>query len=114
MKTYAPKYLAGSQLREMMADLQSDPAGLAKYLQVSERTVWRWLADGSAPYAVLAALWHETPRGREVSSLDVGNALVLARGLAASYHGEMVRLQAQLGRVLAINSTGAANDAAAL
>lgn len=111
MKTYAPKGLHGAMLRDLLADLHATPAQAAKYLQVTERSVFRWLSDGSAPYAVLAALWHETPRGREAGALDVGNALVIERGLARATGAALAAETARLARLVAISETGAANDA---
>lgn len=110
MKTYCPKNLDGSDLKQIMAEMVASPAMVAKFLQVTERSVWRWLAEGSAPRAVLCALWHETPHGREVSSLDVGNELVLTRQSARIKGDQAAASMAQLGRVLAISDTGAAND----
>lgn len=111
MKTYAPKGLHGAQLRGLLADLGCTPLQAAKFLQVTERTVWRWLKEENAPFAVLAALWHETPRGREAGALDVGNALVIERGLARSLNDLCMTKTAQLTRLLSISDTGAANDA---
>lgn len=111
MKTYAPKGLEGADLRDLLTALVCTPQEAAKFLHVTERSVWRWLADGSAPFAVLAALWHETPRGREVTSCDVVNDLVLTRtGQRIAQDGQ-ARAVGQLARVLAISDTGAANDA---
>lgn len=110
MKTYAPKGLHGSDLRGLLGDLVASPAQVAKFLRVTERSVWRWLSDGSAPYAVLAALWHETSRGREVTACDVGNELVLTRaGKQIAQQGEALAV-VRLARVLAISDSGAAND----
>lgn len=110
MKTYAPKGLWGWDLRGLLDDLQATPAQVAKYLKVTERSVWRWLAEDSAPYAVLSALWHETPRGRETAHLDTGNALVTERGLSRAVRDDLSRESAKLARLLAITDTGAAND----
>ena len=110
MKTYAPKSLIGEDLRELIAQLHATPAQVAKFLKVTERSVFRWLADGSAPYAVLACLWHETPRGREAGALDVGNALNIERGLSRSTGYALAHESAKLARLLAICETGAAND----
>ena len=110
MKTYAPKGLHGAQLRALMDDLHASQADICKYLQIGERTLRRWLADDSAPFAVLAALWHETPRGREASALDVGNEVVIQRGLAAAIGDAHAKQSARLARVLRIADTGAAND----
>lgn len=111
MKTYAPKSLRGSDLRDLLDQLVATPAQVAKFLDVTERSVWRWLADGTAPRAVLYALWHETPHGREVSALDVGNELVITRRMARGAQDAQAVQVAQLSRVLAISDTGAANDA---
>ena len=110
MKTYAPKALHGGDLRGLLDDLHASPLQVAKFLRVTERSVWRWLADGSAPFAVLAALWHETPRGREATACDVGNELVIQRGLARSGLAALDVEARRLVRVLAISDTGAAND----
>lgn len=111
MKTYAPKGLEGADLRDLLAELVCTPQEAAKFLHVTERSLWRWLADGSAPYAALAALWHETPHGREVSALDVGNELVLTRSGQRIAQEGAARAVVCLARVLAISDTGAANDA---
>lgn len=110
MKTYAPKGLHGAQLRALMTDLHASPLELSKFLQVTERSVWRWLKDDNAHYAVLAALWHETPVGRHTTALDVGNEATLYRGLSQSTAQALKAETARVGRLLAISDTGAANE----
>ena len=110
MKTYAPKGLHGAQLRAILEELQATPADVAKFLQVTERSVWRWLADDSAPFPVLAALWHETPTGRHHTALDVGNELQIHRGLAQAHGQALAAETGRLARLVAIADTGAAND----
>ena len=110
MKTYAPKGLHGAQLRAILEELQATPAQVSKFLQVTERSVWRWLSDGSAPFPVLAALWHETPAGRHQTALDVGNELQVHRGLAAANGQALAKETQRLARLVAISDTGAAND----
>lgn len=110
MKTYAPKGLHGGDLRGLLDDLVTTPLEVSKFLRVTERSVWRWLADGSAPFAVLAALWHETSTGRQTSALDVGNELVIQRGLSRGLEAQTVAAHAALVRLLATCDTGAAND----
>lgn len=110
MKTYAPKGLQGSDLHDLMAELLATPAQVAKYLHVTERSVFRWLADENAPFAVLSALWHETPRGREQAAIDVGNEVVIQRGLARANEAAWQAETGRLARLLAICDTGAAND----
>lgn len=111
MKTYAPKCLHGAMLRGLLDDLQATPAQAARYLHVTERSVWRWLADDSAPFAALAALWFETDAGRRVVAVDVGNALTIERGLSNAQALRSDDLAARLARLASIADTGAANDA---
>jgi hypothetical protein len=110
MKTYAPKGLHGADLRGILDDLHASPLEVSKYLHVTERSVWRWLSDGSAPFAVLACLWHETPRGRESAACDVGNELVIQRTLAKSSGAAHAAMSARMARLVRISDTGAAND----
>jgi hypothetical protein len=110
MKTYAPKALRGGDLRDLMAQLFTDPLALSKFVHVSERTVWRWLKEDSCPWPVLALLWHETPKGREAAALDVGNLLNIHRGLSQAHEAAHGKTTGQLARLLAISDTGAAND----
>lgn len=110
MKTYAPRGLHGAMLRELLAQLGATPAQVAKHLHVTERSVWRWLADDSAPYAALAALWFETDQGRRTVALDVGNELVIQRGLADAQGRRAESADARLARLVAISDTGAMND----
>lgn len=91
-------------------DMHATPLEISKFLQVTERSVWRWLKDDSAPYAVLAALWHETPAGRHTTAVDVGNELVIHRGLARATAAALEKETARLGRLCAISDTGAANE----
>jgi len=110
MKSYAPKGLNGSCLRDLMADLHATQDEVCKYLDVGERTFRRWLADENAPRAALLALWHLTPAGLHSAAVDVGNEAMHAQGLARA-RGEALAVEsARLARVLAISDTGAAND----
>jgi hypothetical protein len=111
MKTLTPRDLHGGMLRDILIDLGATPDEAAKYLRVSRRSMFRWLAEGDAPFAVLAALWHETRQGRYAVSLDVGNEAVIYRGLAASQEHARNEAEKRLARLLAICETGAANDA---
>jgi len=110
MKTYAPKGLHGAMLRELLADLCATPAQAAQFLHVTERSIFRWLSDESAPYAVLAALWHETPAGRYVTALDVGNENAILRGLAQAHQSAHGKESQRIARLVAIGDFGCAND----
>lgn len=110
MKTYAPKGLHGAQLRPLLDALHCTPLQAAKFLRVTERTVWRWLSEDGAPWHVLALLWHETETGRMTTAHDTGNALVLARGLSRSFEQAHALESKRLARLVKISDTGAAND----
>lgn len=110
MKTIAPKGLHGAMLCDLLADLAITPKECAKYLDVTERSVFRWLADDSAPRAALLALWHITRAGLHSASIDVGNEAMHAQGLARATGAALASESARLARVLAIADTGAAND----
>ena len=110
MKTYAPKGLHGAMLRDLLAELACTPAQAAKFLRVTERSVFRWLADDSAPFAVLAAIWHETPEGRHVTACDVGNELAIHAGLARSNAQALTKETARLAYVVRLGDFGCAND----
>ena len=110
MKTYAPKGLHGAMLRDLLADLACTPAQAAKFLRVTERSVFRWRSDDSAPFAVLAALWHETPHGRHTTALDVGNELAIHQGLARSNAQALAVETKRLAYVVRIGDFGCAND----
>lgn len=110
MKTYAPKGLHGADLRPLIDDLVATPGEVAKFLHVTERSVWRWLAEGSAPWPVLALLWHETPRGRESASCDVGNDLVIQRTQVKASGAALASMAARMARLVRIGDFGSAND----
>lgn len=96
MKAHAPKWI---DLSETMADLGAKPADVAKYLGVTERTVWRWLSECNAPRAVLLALWHITPAGLQAVALDQGNGAMYERGYVRSMEATTARLQIQLHKL---------------
>lgn len=110
MKTYTPKTLHGSDLRDLLVQHHATPAQAAKFLRVTERSVWRWLAEDSAPWVVLACLWLESAQGREVAAVDVANALGIERGASRLAKSAQASQSAQLARLLGISDTGAAND----
>lgn len=111
MKTYAPKTLIGAQFRAMLQELDATPKSVAKFLRISERTAWRYLADDSAPYAVLALIWHETGAGRHASSLDSLNELNLLRAQVRALESFTQQQELRIARLLALADSGASNDA---
>jgi hypothetical protein len=61
---HAPRTIYGpNAFREFVYQL-GGPKSVSKYLEVTERTVWRWLSEGNAPRAAVLALYWETQYGR--------------------------------------------------
>lgn len=110
MKSYAPTGLHAGMLRELITDMGSTPAKIAKLLRVTERSIWRWMADDSAPYAVILALWHESPRGHYNRDTDLANHNAILHALVHCKEDTAAQAVARLAKLLAISSTGAAND----
>lgn len=87
----APRHI---DLQEVMNDIGAKPADVARHLKVTERSVWRWLADDSAPLAVRLALWHATPAGVQTVGIHHGNGAMYDRGYVRALEVQTARLQA--------------------
>jgi len=96
----------------ILDDLGDPPAKrVAKVLAVSERSVYRWRADGHAPKAAAMALFWLTRWGRSQIDAQACNDARVASGLAQALTVENAQLKAQLRQVLALQTpTGAANS----
>lgn len=94
----------------MLADLgQPSTSHLGRALGVTERTARRWLAAGHAPRPAMLALFWVTRWGQSLALCEAEHSAALARAYAACLADENHALQADLGRVLALADTGAAN-----
>lgn len=95
-----------SVIEQLCALSGDDPDLIAAQIQAARsktpeaRTMW----------LRVAALWHETPTGREHSHCDVAYDLTLTRGMSRCHEANAAQAVARLGRVLSISDTGAAND----
>lgn len=74
---HAPKDIYGPELLRMFIDELGGPKRVHKYLGISERTVWRWLAAGRAPRAAVLALFWESRWGRSQIFTDQVNEIRL-------------------------------------
>lgn len=108
IRTLAPR---GLQLRDVMADLPpgTTPADVARFLDVSERTVWRWLSQDDCPRAALLALWFCTRAGQHEISNHVGNEARLLHGMLRSAQDAAQVAQKRLAQVLTLADVGSAN-----
>ena len=108
MKHLLPTYVPPLSL--MLADMGNPPpAAVAAALGVSRRTVARWQAADHAPRAALLALFWFTSWGSSAVAAEAHNRAMLYAGLAGALKSEVVELRHELGRVLALADTGAAN-----
>lgn len=97
----------------MLADIgDPKPAALAKALDVSARSVRRWLQHGHAPRSAALAIFWLTRWGQNAVHCEAHNAAQLHAGMAAALRSEIDRLQAQLDRLARIGDFGCANDPA--
>lgn len=109
MQTFAPRQLPPlSALREQLGN--PPVSELAAHLGVAVRTVWAWLASDCAPRAALLALFYETHWGAERINCHAINEAAAYRSLVDCLQLEVKETRAELGRVLALAETGAANS----
>lgn len=76
----APKNIYGPDIFKIFVDELGGPKRVSKMLDVSERTVWRWLADGRVPKMAVLALYWESRYGRSLIDTDHHTEMVLLRG----------------------------------
>jgi hypothetical protein len=80
---HAPRDIYGpNAFREFVHEL-GGAKSVAKYLEVTERTVLRWLSEGNVPRAAVLALYWETQYGRAQIFTDQVNEI---RALYARVH----------------------------
>jgi hypothetical protein len=70
-----PRCLTGADLPTLIAQL-GGPAHTCRLLDVSERTLRRWVADGSCPLGYARLAWYAS-YGRDAADLDATNELRL-------------------------------------
>lgn len=112
----APRWVP--ELAELLRELGADARSAAKHLEVSERTVYHWLASGRAPRAARLALWFETHAGLSCVACEAANAAQVHRALTQSLERENAMLRGRIDRLEALADFGCANaptlDAASL
>ncbi len=86
------------------------PDRLASALQVSRRTVYRWLAHDDAPHMACLALWPLTRYGRSALESDALQREAIAFATARAHEREANTLRARVAYLERIGAHGAAND----
>lgn len=97
MFTLAPRWLP--QITELARNLGADARGIARHLDVSERTVYHWMQHGVAPRTACLALFWETHEGRGLIADHEARGMALYKGLADSRAEEIERLQRAIDRM---------------
>lgn len=85
---------------------------IAKALDVTERTVQRWIKADKAPRAAMFALFWLTRWGHSAVHCEAHNDAILQASIARNLSDQLKRLQSQLEHVARIADFGAANDPA--
>lgn len=108
MKYLAPRSIpALSQIVPALGD--PSPRELARYLDVTERTVYRWQATDDAPRAVLLSLFWESSYGLSTLDAELFNSVAVYKNLSESLNHEAQTLRVRIARLEKIGSFASAN-----
>lgn len=96
---------------DLLADFGNPSAAtLARWLDVTPRTVHRWAAAGAAPRAVMLALWWPSSWARDDAQARADYALLLARQQITALQHESRGMAATIERLAPLARAGAANE----
>jgi hypothetical protein len=113
MLTQLPRVVPA--LAVLLDDLGNpSPAAVARALDVSTRTVQRWMATDEAPRAALLALFYVTRWGQSAVHCQAHNDAVMAHQVADLAQRQNVALRVELARVLRLARFDCANDVSEL
>lgn len=87
----APQNIYGPNVFKIFVHELGGPRCVCKMLDVAERTVWRWLAEGSVPKMAVRALYWETRYGRSLIDADHDAEVVLLRSNIQILEQQFVR-----------------------
>ena len=90
------------------------PARVAKWLGVSERTVWNYNARGQAPRAAMLALFWLTPWGDSALDCDRENLVRVLQSLTNAQGHQLSGLRTRIAYLEAIGGFGSANEPVAV
>jgi hypothetical protein len=96
-------------LSVLLDALPGKPADCAKYLEVSPRTLRRWMAADYAPRPYMLALYWESNYGLAHIDADLFNLAQQHAAMAKSLEREVKRLQAVIDRLEKDHDWGSAN-----
>lgn len=108
MKYLAPR--ATPALSLLLPDLGNpSPREIARYLGVTERTIYAWKAANHAPRAAMLALFWESSYGRSALDCELHNSAMVHKLHADSLARHVVNLETRIARLEKIGSFGSAN-----
>lgn len=108
MKYLAPR--TPPALSQLLPDLGNpSPREIARYLDVTERTVFAWKAQDKAPKAALLALFWESSYGLSALDAELHNAAMVHRLHANALARESDNLRARIARLEKIGRFDSAN-----
>lgn len=105
----APNNVYGPDIFKMFVHELGGPKFVCKLLDVTERTVWRWLAEESVPKMAVRALYWETRFGRSLIDSDHHNEVVLLRGQIRCLEDQFERASRVIAGLKLLNY-GTANE----
>lgn len=94
----------------MVQDLPATPGQLARHLDISPRTMQRYLAEATAPRAVMLAVFWETRWGRSAADCEAANWAALHFRRAEIAERQNGALRRQLQQLELARQDGAANS----
>lgn len=105
----APKNIYGPDVFKIFVYELGGPKLVCKMLGVTERTVWRWLAEDSVPKMAVRALYWESRYGRSLIDTDHHTEVVLLRGHIQILQQQFARAAQVIQGLRALNY-GTANE----
>ena len=105
----APKNIYGPDLFKLFVHELGGPKQVCKKLDVTERSVWRWLAAGTAPKMAVLALYWESQYGRSLIDTDHHNETVILRTRIKILEDQFVRAKDVITGMKLLNY-GTANE----
>lgn len=108
----APNKAGLPSFQTMLQDLPATPAQVARHLDLTPRTLQRYLAEAQAPRAVMLALFWETKWGRQWADAEAANwgALYFQRAAIMERQNVALRRQITALETALAESHGAANS----
>lgn len=105
----APKNIYGPDVFKIFVHELGGSKRVCKMLDVTERTVWRWLAEDSVPKMAVLALYWESRYGRSLIDTDHHTEMVLLRGQIQILEKQFTRAAHVIQGLRALNY-GTANE----